>query len=219
MRLTAPPRAAIVPAIVALVSAALLGGATVWAAKPVYGLLHAEFGWSPAALAASALASLVATAVAAAGWRWRSPRRAATSGLLVCGVIALLALPNLTHLWQLVLALLALGVARGVALRGLWRVLRLGAGRTGAGLALAAAFVAGIWPAASVVAVTVYRNSWREGVAACGGLLLALATPLAYVLLPGAETPAPSATPSHDGTPLQQPNVRAPLDEAEPPGW
>ena len=201
MSATAPrfARAGIVPGAATLICAVVLAAATVWAAKPVYGPLHAEFAWPPLAIGAALLLSLGITALTLRPFdRWASVRTArgwATGGLLGGAALVLLLLPNLTHLWQFVGALALIGLARGAALVGLWRALRGWLGRAIAVALLSLATLAGAWPAAAIIGDTVYRNSWREGVAACGGLL-ALAAPLAYVLLPGREatqhlTPGP----------------------------
>jgi hypothetical protein len=186
-------RAALTPCLAALLCAAILTAATVWAAKPVYGPLHAEFTWPPLAIVTALLLSLGVSVAALRpldGWsRVRTARGWATGGLLGGAAAILLLLPNLTHLWQFGAALALIGLARSAVLVGLWRTLRVWLRPAVATAALTIAGLAGIWPAAVIIGDTVYRNSWREGVAACGGLLL-LAAPLAYILLPGREATA-----------------------------
>ena len=194
-------RGAVVPTAVALLCAAVLAAATLWAAQPVYGPLRAEFAWPPAAIVCAAALSLVVSCAALRPLDRFAPiataRAWTTGGLLASGATALLLLPTLTHLWQLVGVLALLGVLRAAALLGIWRTLRLWFSRRLAVLALCGAALAGLWPAAAIVGATIYRNSWREGVAATAGLLL-LAAPLAYVLLPGREAfPAQKAV-HHD---------------------
>jgi hypothetical protein len=183
-------RGTVVPTATALLCAAALASATLWAAKPVYGPLHAEFAWSPAVLAVAAALSLAITTVLLRPLdrlvMIQTGRAWACGGLIGCGLAALLVLPTLTHLWQFVGALVLLGPTRAAALLGLWRTLRLSFQRRIVALLLLAAAVLGIWPATALVGQTIYRNSWREGVATAAGLLL-LAAPLAYVLLPGRE--------------------------------
>lgn len=179
------------PACTAGVVLALASGATVWSAWPLRGPLGEEFGWSNAALAIGGLLSL---AVSAALWPWSrrlacrfGVRATVTAGCLAAGLVVLLALPNLTHLWQLDASLALLGVPRAFVLAGGWRQLRLALRRVPALIALLAALGTGLAGVTPWLSEIVYRNSWREGAAACAGLLLLIAAPLAYVLLPGRE--------------------------------
>jgi len=193
-------RAAIVPACIAGVALALASAATVWAAWPLHGPLAEEFSWSNAALAIVGSLSL---GVSAALWPWSrrlvcrfGVRATATAGCLAAGLIVLLALPNLTHLWQLGASLTLLGVARAFVFAGGWRMLRHALHRAPALLAFLAALLTGLAGVTPWIGEIVYRNSWREGAAACAGLLLLVATPLAYVLLPGREQPCAGAAPA-----------------------
>ncbi len=193
-------RAAIVPACSAGVALALASAVTVWAAWPLRGPLGEEFGWSSTALATVGLLSL---AVSAALWPWS--RRlvcrfgvgsTVTAGCLGAGLIVLLALPNLTHLWQLGASLALLGVPRALVFAGGWRMLRHALRRVPALLAFLAALLTGLAGVTPWISEIVYRNSWREGAAACAGLLLLIATPLAYVLLPGREQACAGTAPA-----------------------
>ncbi len=184
-------RAEIVPACTAGVALALMSGASVWSAWALRGPLGQEFGWSNAALAAVAALSLVVTLSLLPRTlplvRLAGVRAAITAGCLLGGLIALLALPNLTHLWQFGTSLALLGVPRSWVLAGAWVQLRQALRVRVAWLALLASLLAGLGGVTPWISQIVYRNSWREGVAACAGLLLLIATPLAYVLLPGRE--------------------------------
>jgi hypothetical protein len=184
-------RAAIVPACAAGVVLALASAATVWSAWSLRGPLGEEFGWSAASLTIVGVLSL---AVSAALWPWScrlvcrfGVRATVTLGCLAAGLILLLALPNLTHLWQLGASLALLSMPRALVLAGGWRQLRHLLRRVPALLALLAALLTGLAGVTPWISEIVYRNSWREGVAACAGLLFLIATPLAYVLLPGRE--------------------------------
>lgn len=182
-------------AVTALVSGTVLTlvvFCTGWAAIPLWGALHTEFGWSPSTGVAAAVASLVASAAclrpslaiaARAG-----PRMATTAACLASGASVLLGLPNLTHAWQLVLLGVAIGAGRSLVVAGIHEEL---------GWTLSARLAASIEAAAAVVglplltpwiSLVVYRNSWREGAATVGGVLLVGAAPLAYVLFHGVET-------------------------------
>jgi hypothetical protein len=163
--------------------------ATVWSAKPIYGPLRREFGWSEEAIYAAGVISVMLTAAALPhalriGIR-HGARTVATAGCLACGVIALVLVPNLTHFWQLAAILSVLGIVRAWVLAGGWLPLLQALGRRGAVIAEAASAVVSAALLTPWIAEAVYRNSWREGVAACAGLLLVLAAPIAYVLLPG----------------------------------
>jgi hypothetical protein len=187
-------RGMVVPVLTALLCASIVDATTFWAAKPVYGPLHTEFLWPPAALTVAAALSLALTAVVlqpldrlamvTTGRAW------ASGGLIASCAAVLLLLPTLSHLWQFVGALLLLGLTRAAALLGIWRTLRLWFQRRIALLLLLVAAVMGVWPATALIGQTIYRNSWREGVAAAAALAL-LAAPFAYVLLPGREAFAP----------------------------
>lgn len=190
-RRQAARRPYLLPAAVAGLALALSAGATLWAALPLRGPLAAEFGWSGVLQALVAATSLGVTA-AALPWalplaRGRGVRLTVTGGSLGAGLIALLVLPNLTHFWQMLLGGLALGATRAGILAGVWLALRrlFGARLSLALVALLSA--AGALLVTPWVSQVVYRNSWREGAAACAGLLLAVCAPLAYVLLPGRE--------------------------------
>lgn len=179
------------PACTAGVALALASGASVWSAWPLRGPLGEEFGWSKAALTIVGLLSLAVSAVL---WPWScrlvcrfGVRSTLTAGCLAAGLIVLLALPNLTHFWQLGASLALLGVPRAWVLAGGWRMLRHALRRVPALLALLAALLTGLAGVTPWISEIVYRNGWREGAAACAGLLLLIATPLAYVLLPGRE--------------------------------
>ena len=190
-RQKAPPlRAVLLPCAGAFVCAVLLAAGSYWAAWPVAGPLNAEFGWGMPALGAALLLSPAATTLVLLPAARLAPRLAprtwATSGLLAGGATVLLAPPNLTHFWQLCAALVLAGAACGLALFGLWQTLRWGAPRCLAAALLLLGCLAGILPAALGIGSIVARNSWREGVAASGGILI-LASPLAYILLPGRE--------------------------------
>jgi MFS family permease len=192
-----PRRAVVLPATTAAIVLAIMLAATAWAAKPLYDPLQQEFRWSPGALALVAAVSALVT-LACLPWaltlaRRRGVRPVTTAGALGAGVVALLVVPNLTHLWQLAATLALIGIGRAAVCAGAWRELARTLGPWGAGLAVLAALassVAGITP---WIAEVVYRNSWREGAAACGGILIVLASPLAYVLLPGREVEPRSA--------------------------
>ncbi len=192
-------RGRVVPGLTAAVCLALVSAATVWSAKPLYGPLQAEFHWPAASLAATGFLSLAITA--ATIWRLRDlrqcvgERHAAIAGCLLSGLLLLIGLPNQTHLWQTVLLVLALGLTRAAVLAAAWDEFRRG---LSPGLAVAVAglsALAGLLIVTPWIAEVIYRNSWREGAAVCGGLLLIIALPLAYVLLPGSGTkhqiPAP----------------------------
>lgn len=176
---------------------ALALAATVWAAKPLYGPLQQEFRWPGAGLTAAAVLSLLVTVAclppALALSRRCGVRLVATLGALGAGCVTLLVLPNLTHLWQLGATLALIGVGRAAVVAGAWRQLVRTLGIRGAGLAVIAAVATSLAGITPWIAEAVYRNSWREGSAACGGLLLVLASPLAYVLLPGREAEPRSA--------------------------
>jgi len=115
----------------------------------------------------------------------------ALGGCLVSGLILLLVLPNLTHFWQLVAMLLALGIGRALILGGAWHQLRQAVSVTRALPGLLAYAIVGAAVVTPWVAQIIYRNSWREGAAACGVLLLIVAAPISYLLLPGAEFDTP----------------------------
>lgn len=190
-------RGDVVPACTAGVVLALASGATLWSAWPLRGPLGQEFGWSNGALAAVTVLSVAVTVLLLPRSLWLAGvagvRATVTVGCLACGLIALLALPNLTHLWQLGASLALLGVSRSWVVAGAWLQLRR-ALRRGGWIALPAALLAGLGGVTPWIGEIVYRNSWREGVAACAGLLLVIATPLAYVLLPGREQGCPRAS-------------------------
>jgi hypothetical protein len=181
----------IVPCATAAAVALLVSGATVWAAVPVLGPLDAEFHWPAAASAAAGALSLAVTATATPrciGFAHRAgPRAAATVGCLTAGALLLLALPNLTHFWQFGAALLLLGVPRALVLAGAWVELRRALSARKVVAALVVAALLGAVTVTPWAAQVVYRNSWREGVAACAGLLILIAAPPAYVLLRGRE--------------------------------
>ncbi|HLZ69143.1 MAG TPA: hypothetical protein VKV26_04455 [Dehalococcoidia bacterium] len=184
-------RAEFIPACVAAAALALNAGAGVWAALPLHGSMGQEFAWPNAALILVGAISLAATGLAMHGavllTRRAGVRTPVTAGSLAGGLLLLLALPNLTHLWQLTATLILLGLARAAVLAGGWQQLRHALPRAGAWPALAASLLAGLGGVTPWLSAIVYRNSWREGAAACAGLLLLLAAPLSYVLLPGRE--------------------------------
>jgi len=200
-------RAAIVPACTAGVVLALASGATVWSAWPLRGPLGEEFGWSNVALAVAAAFSLAVTGVALPSSGRLAcrfgVRATATAGCLLAGLIVLLALPNLTHLWQLAASLALLGLPRAWVLAGGWQLFRSALRGASALLAVAAALLTGLAGVTPWISEIVYRNSWREGAAACAGLLLLIATPIAYVLLPGKQL-ASDGPPAATGEPSQR---------------
>jgi len=116
-RQKAPPlRAVLLPCAGAFVCAVLLAAGSYWAAWPVAGPLNAEFGWGMPALGAALLLSPAATTLVLLPAARLAPRLAprtwATSGLLAGGATVLLALPNLTHFWQLCAALVSVSGKR-----------------------------------------------------------------------------------------------------------
>src|SRR5439155_16657070 len=104
---------------------ALTLAATVWSAKPLYGPLRREFGWSPWLVAGSGVISMVVTAGlfrrcerAAERYGVRTP---ATLGCLGAGLVLLLVSPNLTHAWQLAATLVLVGVTRAAVAAATWK--------------------------------------------------------------------------------------------------
>lgn|GEM_PF-1974714 len=192
-----PLRAVLLPCAAALICAALLATGTFWAAWPIASPLNKDFDWGVPALGAALLLSLAATALALLLALGRAPRLAprtwATVGLLGGGATVLLTLPNLTRFWQLCAALVLIGAARGFALLGLWQTLHWAASRRVAAALLLLGCLAGILATTLGIGPIVARNSWREGVAASGGVLI-LAAPLAYIALPGREIFSHGAT-------------------------
>ena len=192
--MTAHRRAALVPAVVTWICLAIAAATTAWSAKPLYGPLRDEFGWTPAVLGPALVASLALTGALAQPLsrtvRWVGIRAATCAGTLGCGLLMILALPNLTHLWQVCVVLVTLGPCRALIAAGAWRAQRRALPALWALAAAAGAPLFGLVAVTPWIAQVVYRNSWREGAAACGGLLLVVASPLAYVLLPGAELEA-----------------------------
>jgi hypothetical protein len=187
----------VLPALSAAVVLAMALAATVWGAKPLYDPLQQEFHWPAAAVAVGAALSLLVSVLclpnAVALSRRTGVRLVVTAGALGTGCLILLVVPNLTHLWQLVATLALVGVGRAAVVAGSWRQLARTLGMRGAGLAALACIAASAAGITPWIAELVYRNSWREGAAACGGLLIVLASPLAYVLLPGREVEPRSA--------------------------
>ncbi len=185
------PRPHVIPCLAAAVAVTVASAATVWSAKPLYGPMVAEFGWHPRPLVIAASASIAITALLTSHADRLAGRLGVRSvtlgGCLASGLLLLLVLPNLTHLWQLMAMLLALGVGRALILGGAWHQLRqaLSTARASLGILVCTVIDAGV--VTSWVAQIVYRNSWREGAAACGGLLLVIAAPISYLLLPGRE--------------------------------
>jgi hypothetical protein len=117
-------------------------------------------------------------------------RSLTVGGCLSSGLLLLLVLPNLTHMWQAMLLILMLGFTRAGTLAGAWHELRRGLSRLPAFAASSLSLLVGLLIVTPWIAQIVYRNSWREGAAACGGLMLIIASPIAYILLPGREVEA-----------------------------
>ncbi len=193
-------RGRVVPGITASFCLALTSAATVWSGRPLYSPLKAEFHWPAALMTTAGLASLGITAFSI--WWMRDfvdrmgERRAAVTGCLWSGLLLLLGLPNLTHLWQASLLLLALGLTRAAVLSAAWHEFRRGlAPRLALGAAALSA-LAGLLIATPWIAQVTYRNSWREGAAFSGGILLILATPFAYILMPGTDPGPPTGEPA-----------------------
>jgi len=152
-----------------------------------------EFHWQPSALRVSLAVSLVISGIAFFPLLHKAPPHAGVramvfSGCFTSGVVMLLVIPNLTHLWQFWLALVALGAMRSVTLAGCWRELKHALPERAALFVAIGAAAGGALLFTPWISDLVYRNSWREGAAACAGLLLVVATPIAFILLPGAET-------------------------------
>jgi hypothetical protein len=178
----------LVPTVVAAACVLMTAATTIWAAGPMYAPMRDEFGWPAALVVGAAAASLAMSGLClrmgVCASQRAGVRTIATVTALLSALALLLVLPNLTHLWQLWLASIVVGVSRGGALAALWLQLRTGLGRNTALGAVCVFIAAG---AASVpwVNQAVMRTSWREGTAECAAVLLLLVAPLAYVLLPG----------------------------------
>jgi hypothetical protein len=84
-----------------------------------------------------------------------------------------------------------LGSTRALAGAGCWLEMSDWLGGRAAVTATFAATLVGAIAVTPWVSQIVYRNSWREGVAVCAGLLLVISTPLGYVLLPGRAAAVP----------------------------
>lgn len=189
--MTAGGRSRLVSGLTALLCTAVLSSATVWCAWPLYGPLYTEFHWSAVLFAGAGTVSLGFTGASVLRLPAAVPRigvrTTVLTGCLAAGLTMLLIVPNLTHFWQMALVMLALGIARGLVLAGAWHELRRGLGGGPSVCAVSLAFIAGLAVLSPWIAQVIYRNSWREGAATCGGLLLVVASPLAYLLLPGTE--------------------------------
>jgi hypothetical protein len=187
-------RSRLVAAVVAALTTGLTAACTIFAAAPLYGSMRDEFHWQTPTLAAAGVLSLAISAVAYPAALVvtceSSVRLGATAGSLGAGLLLLLALPNLTHFWQFVVVLAALGLPRSLVFSAGWMELRRHTAALRAALVVAAAVVLASLAVTPWLSELVYRNSWREGAAAAGGALLLIATPLSYVLLPG-HLPAP----------------------------
>ena len=186
-----PARSRVIPGAVAATCTAMVTAATAVSLWPLLGPMSDEFHWQLPVLQVSLAVSLAVSAITFFPLLHRAPlagvRAMVFGGCFTSGGVMLLVVPNLTHLWQFWLVLVALGATRSIALAGCWRELKRALPERAAPfLAIGAAAGGGLlftpW-----ISELVYRNSWREGAAACAGLLLAVATPIAYILLPGTE--------------------------------